>query len=172
MFNTDYIFRYVMTQKPLAGEPFLCTHIYTFKCGQTGLRYVVLLEQFIHNFYTIKFYPKIFADSPKKYNLLTNGGKVGSIINTCLNIMADRLKKDSLASFGFTGAPLDSEIGQYPTKRYRIYMRIMENFFSPHNFYHYTNEPRNVYLLVNRKKEQPEELIQQLEQLFEQHYEF
>lgn len=172
MFDTGYAFRYVMAQKPLASEPFLHTHIYTFRCGQTGLRYMVLLEEFGYNFYTIKFYPKIFADSSKKYNLMTNAGRAAPIINTCLNIMADILSKDPLASFGFTGAPLDSESDQYPTKRYRIYKRIMENFFSPENFYHYTKSSRNAYFLVNRKKDQPEQLVQQLERLLEQHYEF
>ncbi len=172
MFNTSYPFKFLMSQK-VEGEPYHRIHRFTFRCKK-GQRYVVLLEEYEHDFFGVKFYLNALAESEKRYEELTNFYDAPAIINTCLEVMAYKIKENPRASFGFTGAPLASEkeSKSEPTKRYRVYKRIMENLFSPDRFVHYQLEESNIYLLINRKAENPQALADWATDMLRRNYEF
>lgn len=88
--------------------------------------------------------------------------------------MGYKLKENPNASFGFTGAPLESEIDEKskPTKRFRVYKRIMENLFSPERFAHYQLEQSSIYLLINRNLQDPQELADWATEMLRRNYEF
>jgi len=170
MFDTSYSFKFVMTQK-VESEPYFSVHRFTFRCKK-GRRYTVLLEEYPYNFFSIKFYLQSFEQAANKYSMLTRHYDAPAVINTCLIIMAEILAKHKEASFGFTGALLDTEVQGSPSKRYRIYKRIMENLFSPERFVHYQLPEKNAYFLINKKSENPQHLLDGITTMLQQHYEF
>jgi hypothetical protein len=104
---------------------------------------------------------------------LTNNHDAAKVINTSLEVMRHfLLNKNKKASFGFSGAASLEENENLETKRFRIYRKIMENLFSPTNFFHYQLPERNIYLLVNRLNSDPKLLIETLTEILRQHYVF
>lgn len=161
-----------MSEK-VEGEPYHKLHRFTFRCKQNH-RYVVLLEEYERDFFGIKFFLKALSRSSKRFQQLTNFYDAPAVINTCLEIMGYKLKENPKASFGFTGAPLETEKNHTdrPTKRFRLYKRIMENLFSPERFVHYQVEQANIYLLINRTSESPQELANWATEMLRQNFEF
>ena len=157
--------------KKVEGEPYFALHRFTFRC-KNNRRYAVLLEEYEHDFFSIKFYLQSLEHSANKYQMLTNLFDAPAVINTCLNIMVEVLTKNECASFGFTGAPLEKEAITRPTKRYRVYKRIMENLFSPEHFFHFQVPDSNAYFLINRNSGNPQEVVERITNMLKQHYEF
>ena len=67
MFDRQYPFTFIQT-KTDQNEPYLFEHLYSFK-GK--VRYIVVIQEFVYNFYAVKFYAKAHSNSKRKYNLLT-----------------------------------------------------------------------------------------------------
>lgn len=173
MFNSFYEFRYV-TNKSGEGELYRCLHIYRFRCERNQV-YILLAEEYENNLYGIKFYLKAHADSDKKYQLMTNFYNAFTIFGTCLKIMEDIFfNRNPLASFIFSGAPtlIEEENKKDTTKRIKIYSRIVENLFSPINWFHYPFSPKNLYLLVNKKNEQPEIIVKWVTTKLKENFDF
>lgn len=172
MFNTSYPFTFLMSQ-PVEGEPYRKLHRFAFRCKRNQ-RYTVLLEEYDHDFFGVKFHLTALTNSEKRFQQLTGYYDAPAIINTCLEIMAHKLKVNPKASFGFTGAPLESEKDKKgeTTKRFRVYRRIMENLFSPERFVHYRLEDSSIYLLINRNADDPLQLADWVTSMLRQNYEF
>jgi len=145
MFDRIYPFKYIQS-KEVENEPFLKEHLYSFK-GKNG-RYIVVLQEFQFHFIGIKFYLKAHTDSPNKYNLLTGRNDVQGCVRTCIAIMISRFRNNPKTSYGFIGANLLNE-SMNNTKRFKIYRQVMENFFSPLHFTHYSLQKESVYLMLN-----------------------
>jgi hypothetical protein len=64
-------------------------------------------------------------------------------------------KQNDEASFCFIGANLPSE-GLSETKRYRVYSRVMQNFFSPVRFEHRIVPEKSIYFMLNKAKDMSE----------------
>lgn len=77
-------------------------------------------------------------------------------VRTCIEIMVSLFFKNKNLSFGFIGANLVTE-NTNNTKRFRIYRQVMENFFSPLYFSHYSLQQESAYLILNNNtlKEHP-----------------
>ena len=60
--------------------------LYTFKSTKSNLWYIVLVEQYEHDVFAVKFYPKKWRNSKLKYRLLTGTNEPRKIINTCINV--------------------------------------------------------------------------------------
>ncbi len=170
MFDRSYPFINLGSQKT-EGEPYYRVHRFTFR-DKRDQRYIVLLEEYEKEFFGIKFHLKSMSNSAKRYELLTGFFDAPAIINTCLKVMAELLETCPNASFGFTGAPLLSDKVDQPTKRFRVYRRIMENLFSPSTFIHYQLPEKNIYLLVNRKNLDPQSLVDWISGILNENYEF
>jgi hypothetical protein len=172
MFNTSYPFIFRMSEK-VEGEPYRRLHRFAFRCKRNE-RYAVLLEEYEGDFFGIKFFRNALSKSSKRFQQMTNFYDAPVVINTCLEIMRYKLNENPRASFGFTGAPLESEKDDVtkPTKRFRLYKRIVENLFSPERFVHYQVEQANIYLLINRTSESPQELANWATEMLRQNYEF
>lgn len=149
MFDKTYPFKRGATYPDEVPKTFLCCRIYTF--GTENGPYVVRAEELIANVFAIKFYPKCFRNSPRKYQLLTHFGNASRILGTCIKIMIDIKKHCPNASFGFQGASLVGE-SKTSTKRFNIYRSIFQAFFSPAEFTHVVKEKHSVYLILNQKE--------------------
>jgi hypothetical protein len=170
MFNTSYPFK-ILQRKKIHGEPNCVQQRFSFRC-KSNLRHFVLVDEFDFNFFGIKFYPASLEHSSKKYNALTGNNDAAIKINTCLEIMRYILnERNELASFGFTGALLEDEEKGVPSKRFRLYKRIMEVFFSPNNFIHYALPESSAYFLINRKVENSQQLLETITEMIQAHYE-
>ncbi len=151
MFDQSYDFEFKGSQKPNAGDHFFQKYIFTFKCRFNN-RYIVNVEKYEFDIFVVKFHLKAHSDSENKYNLLTGLNDVGRIVRTCINIMLHFYEENEFSSFGFIGSNLiNEEISD--TKRFRIYSKVMENFFSPLKFNHYKFPGKSAYLLLNKANE-------------------
>lgn len=155
MFDSSFLFTYKNHAKGDPRDVYLKrVHTYVFHTPQP---YIFRAEEYDHNLFAIKYYPKQYQDSKERFNILTGENKAQPIIRTCLDIMLDLLERYEMASFGFYGATLLGE-GSFETKRFRVYQRVIENFFSPLRFSHHQFPELSCYLLLNRKEGDPEHL--------------
>lgn len=154
MFDSHFPYTYFNHRPPDPSpthEKFIKLHNCTFKDTKNN-KYIVPIEEYKHHLFVVSFYPKKFKNSPHRYSKLTGIGSPSKVINTCLMIIGDIFQKESNASFAFCGEPIPTEIGlQTPTKRFRIYKKIIQLFFSDTQFVHYEYPMGNFYLLLNRK---------------------
>jgi len=152
MFDRVYPFRYIQSNK-IYNEPFIYEHLYTFK-GKGNHRYIVTLQEFPFHFIGIKFHLKAHSNSERKYKLLTENNDVQGCVRTCVEIMISLFPKNPKISYGFIGASSIKE-SIHNTKRFRIYRQVMENFFSPIHFSHYSLSEESVYLMLNNTMSKP-----------------
>lgn len=167
MFDKPYEFRYKNFARCGPQEPFLRVHTYKFMVA--GAPYIMRAEEYDWKLFAVKFYPKSFEDSPNRYNKLTNAGHASRIFSTCMRIMLDLYSREPKASIGFIGVTTESESQKSRTKRFRLYARLMEEFFSPLTFSHKRYARYSAYLLLNQRYEReiPDLLTQIEEYLFE-----
>ncbi len=168
MFDQPYPFR----SGPRIPEPQPSGYlrVYTYVFHTENGPYVVRLEELISSFFAVKFYPKRLKHSPKKYSQLTRYGNASRVLATCLHVMLDMRRKVPPASFGFQGASLLGE-GIQGTKRYRIYKRIFQTFFSPAEFRHLDYPSQSMYLILsNRQLMAQANLLELLEQHLVRHF--
>lgn len=146
--------------------------LYNFKSTKSNLRYIVLVEQYKYNVFAVKFYPKKWANSEHKYQMLTNTNEPRRIINTCINVMLSIYQKYPDASFGFIGAnKVDENLRE--TKRYKVYSTIIATYFSDKYFYHKENKDKSAYLLINRRMMSNHlSLISDIENFFKEQYDY
>ncbi len=124
--------------------------LYTFKSTKSNLWYIVLVEQYEHDVFAVKFYPKKWSNSKHKYQMLTGTNEPRRIINTCINVMLNIYEKNPNASFGFIGVNRINE-STNETKRYKVYSTIVATYFSNDFFFHKENREKSAYLLINNK---------------------
>lgn len=166
MFDSCYPFRYKRFSNSSEGHYPCKRHVYTFN-GRQGHCYLVQLEEYDFDLFALKFYLE-FSDETEehRYGQLTHLYEAAPVLRTCLNIMLQVYQERPLASFMFTGSPLPGQVEKKQTKRYRLYRKIMANFFSPVSFLHFINEDQSAYLLLNKEKHAREgALLQRVEQM-------
>lgn len=164
--------------------------IYRFKNDYNDF-YLVEVIYYDFHVYAIKFYLKKHRLSPNRYSLCysqefkqrkgfpTGSGNFLKVLNTITQIaISEVLQRDTLASFGFLGAPKLSESNPdlnanninpdntvANTKRYKVYLSYCERFFNPEKFEYIYSNTSSILLLRNNKnkgaltKEQAEKYI-------------
>ena len=168
-----YPFRFVKKDnEPWEGPQGFLMHrlLYSFKSPKTHQTYWVWVEVYKHHFYAVKFHLKAHRHSEYKYNLMTGLYEARQCIRTCMAIMEEVAKNDSLASFGFIGANKIDE-SAINTKRFRVYRRFMLTSFGNDEYLHQYNIAKSTYVMINRKhlKEYPE-LLEEIVNGFKELY--
>lgn len=170
MFDKSFDYR-LATVKKSSKEDLIKIYVYSFK--STNRRYIVEVEEYAHNIYVVKFYPKEYRLSEHKFNFLVNDFEASKVIRTCANIMIDMLRQNPTASFGFIGANTitkDYTEQKYYTKRFSIYKTLMSSWFPEDKFLHSMNEANSAYLLINKDNDSYEELMKEAVKMFIRNY--
>lgn len=130
------------------------------------MQYILLADYHDNDFFALKFYPKPFRKSTKKYSLITNRGDLGNIVITCLKVIPLLLEKYPTASFGFAGArsfdPVNKKknkkgktIGRWEqleeNQRFKVYSAIVRKRIGDITFQHFIYKEISAYMLINRK---------------------
>lgn len=156
MFDSDgYQFRYVQRNPCRKEDAHVCTYVFTFYASHTGVHYVVNADEHYHNVYAVKFYAKHQRHHENRYQLLTNRGHVGRILQTLVDIVRYILQMDNRASFAMIGMrSIDAELEiiepPQPSQRYRLYRAFIGRKFGSVLFEHFEVERVNAYALINR----------------------
>lgn len=132
--------------------------LYTFKSSHSHQWYWVWVEVYQNHVYAIKFHLKIHRDSPDKYKIMTGLHEVRPVMNTCIAIMLDMVRRDVCSSFGFIGANMRGE-NVSNTKRYRFYSNMMATHFGESEFIHFQNEEKSAYLLIRKSELEKNSLL-------------
>jgi len=169
MFDSSYEYTFV-TKSGNDGELYKNVRTYTFRC-KDKYRYILLAEEYEYEVFAIKFYLKNHADSEDRFKINTNYFNALTIFGTCLRVMQGLVKEHPAASFFIFGSQSHKDKLNAPSQRFRIYQRMIENVFSPVNFYHYALSIRSIYLVLNKKNEEPEATLTYLTQLLEDKFE-
>lgn len=169
MFDQPYLFRKSETRRANTGNHIDFLMIYTFDVSNE--RYIVEVEHYKGNFYILKYYPKRLKNYRYRFNILTSTYVASRIIATCLRIIEQIINSDKYANFGFVGSPTvvpheNWREGQGNTKRFRIYKYSFESYFGHESFTHYMNQNSSVYLIINNKNGDPDDLIPGATEMF------
>lgn len=149
--------------------------IYRFK-NDFGDIYLVEVFFYDFNVYAIKFFLKKHRLSNSRYNMVypktfasKKGRKTGNfnflkVLNTISHISLQIVKRDPLASFGFLGAPKESELDSNKnaaninadctvgnTKRYIVYNNYVSRYYDPKQFEYISSNTSSIMLLRNNK---------------------
>lgn len=149
--------------------------IYRFKNDFNDV-YLVEVFHYEYNVYAIKFFMKKHRLSPNKYSMTyprkfkeKRGFKTGNlnflkVMNTVLTISLEIKKNDTLASFGFMGAPranendpnensenINADCTVANTKRYKVYQLYSRRYFNPKDFEYIYSPTSSILLLRNNE---------------------
>ncbi len=129
------------------------------------------MELYENSIYILKYYATCHVKSKDRFNIILGDEKVGPIIRTCINIMLEFYQKDPFASFGFLGSHSINKKkkiieSKSNTQRYRIYKKVMLNFFGTKSFAHSRNQNHSVYLMINKKNKNIRQFKKQAERSF------
>lgn len=94
MLESAYPFLFIMNLKDEANQNgLLQVKLYRFKSTKSKITYIVRVEKYMYNIYAVKFYPKKYKDSKNKYRIATNTFEPRRIINTCIILCFQFIKK-------------------------------------------------------------------------------
>jgi hypothetical protein len=138
-------------------------------------QYIIELEEYLYNIYIIKFFPRRLRDNSKRFNMLTREHKTGRIVATCISLLIQVLKKDSMASFGFIGSHTFDPKRQYEeskecTSRFIIYRYAVYGLIGEDTFTHFMDEKNSSYLLLNNSHKNVDLIKEQANSMFESIY--
>lgn len=152
MFNTILPYRLVQRNRNHTNEreSWLTETIYKFFMHSPSSRrkYLVEVREYPNHLYTVDFYAKI--KSVYRYRLRTNQHAAGKLGGTVLAIIAEVLRHDPQARFGFIAAAMLYETADESTKRFRLYTRMLELKINPQRFTVITKpENSTIFVLPN-----------------------
>jgi len=141
--------------------------VFAFHGTLVNQRYIVEVLHLKHDIYILQFFLKNHRLSGNRFNMLLNANNkthVFYVLNTIVNIIEIIIKRNSLASFGFMGAPIRKETSKKlnlrninldgtikNTKRFSTYSMYVKRYFPPTLFTHIDYEDTSCYLLKNNK---------------------
>ncbi len=164
MFNESYEFRKSIPETITEDQKPRRRHAYVF-FNRMGRKFIVWADEFEPNdIYAIKFFPASHKKSKDKFKVMTEDADVQRTIRTCINIMLDIRKQKPTASFAILAEP----------KRFSVYRKVMERFFSDIEYKHecFENGNDNLYLMRNRAFSQAHpEIVENIDAIIK-HYEF
>jgi len=168
MFDKSYSFKYKNYRKYKEGQTDVIEHSLTF-FDKFNEKYIVRVEEYLEvNVFVVKFYLARHKDKENYYQALTKLNNPSKVINTIIEIMIDFYRKNPTASFGFIGINSENE-STANTKRYRLYKKLMENFFPENKFLHYPFTSKSAYLMLNRNNAS-QEMLEKIEDFFNNIY--
>ena len=173
--NTSYnLYHYpyckVQNIPPTSSDVAKRKYLYRFKSPKSKQWYWIWVELYDYNMYAIKFHLKSDRNSKLKYNRLTNLYEARPVINTCIAIMLEIAKLNPCSSFGFIGSNLPQE-GEFETKRFRIYRKIMLTYFTDIVFYHSEIKEKSTYIMIRRTEmNKKPDIIKNIEEFFSDNY--
>lgn len=128
MFNTILPFRRVQRNRnhTQGRESWRWLDIYKFFMASPNSRrkYLVEIHAYADHLYTADFYAKV--NNVHRYRLRTNQFAAGKLGGTVLAILAEVIRADPRACFGFIAAAMLDEASDVATKRFRMYTRMLE----------------------------------------------
>ncbi len=172
-----YDLQFIQVQKVKDDSDHLFSFIYKFYSPKTKYRYILTADYNREDFFAIKFYPKPFRKSDRKYSIITNKGDLGNILVSCLKVIPILLIEYPRASFGFAGARTYDPVykrrsrrrnkssksdkkrkrileGRWEqiesNQRFNIYSYVAKKKIGNKTFQHFEYKEISSYMLVNR----------------------
>lgn len=137
---------------------------FMFDTDVNNRRYFIEMTELKHNLYVVKFYPKQYRQSDKKFNLIANDHNSFKVLGTCINVLlTELLLAQPESSFLFHGVPKaknakhNFNVTDYEnTQRFRIYKYIIINRLGRQTFV-MNHDPKLSLMCVLRKSQVNEE---------------
>lgn len=168
MFLSSYPFCKVNHSKPKQiGKDKLIEYVYSFR-GKTNKRYIVIVEEYEHFVFIVKFCTQERKSYSDRFNHLTCLNECSRVLTTIGKIVKEIYEKNPYASFGFIGSNLPAETKDN-TKRFRLYAKVINQVISPILFEHKQSKKNSAYILINRENHEPN-LLEKIETMFERIY--
>lgn len=151
------------------------TYVFKFFSVKSRLHYIVRAEQHDYDFFAIKFYPKSYGKSERKYSVTTNKGDIANVLVTCAKVVPKILELFPNASFGFIGSRSIDFIsnkaeGYVNNQRFKIYAYHIPQLIGDDNFVHIAYKNASAYMLVNRHNDL-QQYQEEVKTMILEHYE-
>lgn len=172
-----YALKFIQKEPCNDKSDHLFTYTYKFYSPDTRLHYVLRAEYHSGSVFAIKFYCKAHRRSDFKYNIIINRGHCLKILNTCLSLLPELLKKYPQASFALNSSrsvelgssqKLTEDIKE--NQRYRIYKNFIQSRIGKHTFTHLYYPEISSYLLINNHYPDIDIKEQEILQMFQRTY--
>lgn len=169
MFDAPLKFSCISSTKE-KGNALVAKRLYKFKSPK-GKVYHVVIDEFPHKMFVVKYHLKIDEARNDKFNRIINDGHANRIIGTVVAITLSIWKEDQFSSFAYIGIfKINSDDYRHRresqhtirTQRFTIYKRITENFFGGDAFLHLISEQMNAYMLISRQHSQPKRILREV----------
>ncbi len=172
MFNTVLPYRFVQRNRnhTQGRESWRYLDVYKFFMHSLSSRrkYLVEIHAYENHLYTADFYAKVH--DVNRYRLRTNQQAAGKLGGTVLAILADVLRQDPQACFGFIAAAMLHETSDTNTKRFIMYTKMLELKLNPmHHRIVAKEETSSIFVLPIELAKQPavlEAIILRYEDIF------
>ena len=135
MFDTILPYRLVQRNRNRAGlGSWQLEWIYKFFIHSPSSRrkYLVEVRQYPGHLYTVDFYAKV--RNVHRYRLRTHQYSAGKLGATVLDIIAQVIRRDPQACFGFIAAAMLDETTDANTRRFRLYRYMLEQKINPNRY--------------------------------------
>lgn len=170
MFDSPQPFKLCQVQRNQhKKESYLKNFIYSFfiKNAVRQIKYIANVKEYENGLMTIDFYPKIHA--AEKYRILTNQNKFGEIGSTVLQIMGHIQAFTNAHTFGILSAALLTENEHEETKRFGVYIKILQRTMDAARF-SVTGVKENSFIIITpiELQNQLNEIYLQYEHIFEE----
>lgn len=142
---------YKTTVPPIEGIVYMkCRHLYEIVSPKTKAYYMVWVEEYLDDFFALKFHLRKDKKNSKKYSILSGYHEARPIILTCIDLLVKIANNCPNASFGFIGAGMVDDENLSNTKRYRVYKRFVSTFVSEDQFEHLFLPQKSAYVLLRK----------------------
>lgn len=127
------------------------TLLYRFNSAKSGHEYEVHVESYIGHLYCLKFYVHDGSGASGKFSHTTGTYEPRNIFHTIVEIAADVLSRDDMASFLFIGAADSRDSSGWNTRRYRVYCSFLRYLDVSQQFETVCIDRYSMCILVNKK---------------------
>ncbi|MET4107868.1 hypothetical protein [Hymenobacter sp. UYP22] len=127
MFNAIQPYRLVQRNRNRSGlGSWRVEWIYKFflHTDTSRRKYLVEVRQYNEHLYTVDFYAKVH--NVNRYRLRTHQHAAGKLGATVLDTIAQVIRHDPQACFGFVAAAMLEETTEVNTRRFQLYTRMLE----------------------------------------------
>lgn len=165
MFDSFFKHEFVQNEKPTASDFYDNARLFHFKSTISNQWYLLRVEEYHHELFAVKFYLKNPRKADDRFRINTEYNESQPIIRICLNAMLDVYQKHPMASFIIVGMNGLNEKSMHKTKRYKLYKKVIYNFFSTVEFEFHEYPNKSTLLMLNRQYQFRQDAMNEVERL-------
>lgn len=142
---------------------------YNYSFRGNKKRYLVIVEEYNYQCFAVKFCLQEHKNYHDRFSRLSNQNECSRVITTIIKIIKDIHDKNPFANFVFIGAQAANEKSYNQTKRFRLYIKILERVITP-VFFERRYNPNNSTCIFLSRNNNDKNIPKLIETMFRKYY--